>query len=71
MGSLITAAARALAGGDASPCATTRPLSHFWASRWRSSAILFERRICCEERHAPLAPKRSWHGHGAGDSRSA
>jgi hypothetical protein len=58
MDSLITAAARALAAGDplgalnGSPCATTRLPSRFEASRWRSSAISFERRLSCAARRA-------------------
>jgi hypothetical protein len=60
----ITAAARALAAGDAlcarsgSRCLTTRLPSRFEASRWRSLAISFERRLSCEVRRAPSVRKR-------------
>ena len=59
MDSLITAAARALAAGDPlgalnrAPCATTRLRSRFEASRWRSSAISFERRLSFLRSAAP------------------
>ena len=65
MDSLIAAAARALAAGDAlarssgSRCATTRRRSRCAASPWRSSASIRARASCCGARRAASARTRS------------
>jgi hypothetical protein len=43
--------------------------SRFEASRWRSSAISFERRLCCDVRRAPSVRKRPWPARGVSSPR--